>query len=38
VTVARDLLTPGKPCRLGVRSLGAGSRRWFGLNPYTDVR
>jgi hypothetical protein len=38
VTVARDLLTPGKPCELGVRSLGTGSRRWFGLNPYTDVR
>lgn len=38
VTVARDLLTPGQTCRLGVRSLGAGSRRWFGLNPYTDVR
>jgi hypothetical protein len=38
VTVSRDLLTPGQTCRLGVRSLGAGSRRWFGLNPYTDVR
>jgi hypothetical protein len=38
VTVARDLLTPGKTCELGVRSLGTGSRRWFGLNPYTDVR
>ena len=38
VTVARDLLAPGKPCQLAVRSLGTGSRRWFGLNPYTDVR
>jgi len=38
VTVARDLLSSGRPCQLGVRSLGAGSRRWFGLNPYTDVR
>jgi hypothetical protein len=38
VTVARDLLTPGKPCQLGIRSMGTGSRRWFGLNPYTDVR
>jgi len=38
VTIARDLLTPGKPCQLSVRSLGTGSRRWFGLNPYTDVR
>jgi len=38
VTIARDLLVPGKPCRLSVRSVGKGSRRWFGLNPYTDVR
>lgn len=38
VTVARDLLTPGKPCQLEVRSLGTGSRRWFGLNPYTDAK
>jgi len=38
VTVSRELLTPGQPCRLGVRSLGAGSRRLFGLTPYTDVR
>lgn len=37
-TVACDLLTPGKTCQLGVRSLGTGSQRWFGLNPYTDVR
>jgi len=37
VTVAPDLLTPGKPLRLGVVSKGKGSRRWFGLNPYTDV-
>ena len=37
VTVAPDLLTPGKPCRLGVQSKGTGSRRWFGLNPYTDI-
>jgi len=37
VTVAADLLTPGKPLRLGVVSKGKGSRRWFGLNPYTDV-
>ena len=38
VTLARDLLKPGQPCQLGVRSLGAGSQRWFGLNPYTDLR
>ena len=37
ITVAADLLTPGKPLRLGVVSKGRGSRRWFGLNPYTDV-
>jgi len=37
VTVAPDLLAPGKPCRLGVRSKGSQSRRWFGLNPYTDI-
>ena len=37
VCVAADLLTPGKPCTLAVRSNGAGSRRWFGLNPYADV-
>jgi len=36
-TVSRGLLPAGKPCRLGVRSLGTGSRRWFGLHPYTDV-
>ena len=38
LTVACDLLSPGKPCRLGVRSLGSDSGRWFGLNPYTDLR
>ena len=37
ITVAADLLTPGKPLRFGVVSKGRGSRRWFGLNPYTDV-
>jgi len=37
VTVAPDLLAPGKPIRFGVISKGKGSRRWFGLNPYTDV-
>jgi len=34
--VPRDLLTPGEPCRLAVRSLqGVG---WFALNRYDDVR
>jgi hypothetical protein len=37
VSLAADLFTPGKPCTLAVRSNGSGSRRWFGLNPYTDV-
>ena len=36
LSVAPDLLEPGKPCRLGVTSRGTG-RRWFGLNPYTDI-
>jgi hypothetical protein len=34
LTVPRDMLKPGEPCVLGVRSLGTGSRRWFGLNGY----
>jgi hypothetical protein len=38
VTVPRDMLTPGKPCQLAVRSLGQGSQRWFGLNPYSDLK
>jgi hypothetical protein len=38
VTLPRARVTPGKPCQLGVYSLGQGSRRWFGLYPYTDVR
>ena len=34
LTVPRDMLKPGEPCLLSVRSLGTGSQRWFGLNPY----
>ena len=34
LTVPRDMLTPDEPCVLAVRSLGTGSQRWFGLNPY----
>jgi beta-galactosidase len=34
LVVPRDLVKPGEPCVLGVRSLGKDSRRWFGLNPY----
>jgi beta-galactosidase len=37
VTLSRTLCPPGQACRFGVRSLGQGSRRWFGLNLYTDV-
>jgi hypothetical protein len=37
VTVAPGLLEAGQPCRFAVRSEGRGSRRWFGLNPYTDI-
>jgi hypothetical protein len=35
--VPRDLVTPGQPCRLTVKSLGSGSQRWFALHPYTNV-
>jgi beta-galactosidase len=37
VTLDRGLIKPGEPCRFGVRSLGDGSRRWFGLNPDADL-
>ncbi|MBN2505088.1 MAG: hypothetical protein JXQ71_00180 [Verrucomicrobia bacterium] len=37
VSLPRSLATPGTACRFGVRSLGQGSRRWFGLNRYTDA-
>jgi hypothetical protein len=36
LSVPVQFLKPGEPCRLAVRSLGQGSRRWFGLNPFTD--
>lgn len=36
--VPRDMLKLGQPCRLSVRSLGSGTGRWFGLNPYGDLR
>jgi hypothetical protein len=38
LTIPRSMLEPGKPCQLGVRSLGSGSCRWFGLNRYCDAR
>jgi hypothetical protein len=37
VTLDRDLIKPGEPCRFGVCSLGSGSHRWFGLNPDADL-
>jgi hypothetical protein len=37
VTIARDLLTSGRPCTLSVRSLGSGSKRWFAVHPYSDI-
>ena len=37
VSVPGNLLRPGEPCRLGVRTRGGEFSRWFGLNPYTDV-
>ncbi|MDD5520804.1 MAG: glycoside hydrolase family 2 TIM barrel-domain containing protein [Kiritimatiellae bacterium] len=38
VTIPRDMLKSGESCQLSVRSIGKGSRRWFGLNPYISVR
>jgi hypothetical protein len=38
LTIPREMLKPGAACQLGVRSLGAGSQRWFGLNPYFDTK
>jgi len=37
VRLAPDLMVPGQPCVLGVQSKGQGSKRWFGLHPYTDL-
>ncbi|HOF39975.1 MAG TPA: glycoside hydrolase family 2 TIM barrel-domain containing protein, partial [Candidatus Hydrogenedentes bacterium] len=37
LTVPRDVLVPGQPCRLEVRSRGSDNRRYFNLNPYTDI-
>ncbi len=37
LSLPRTLVPPGQPCRFGVRSLGQGSRRWFGLNLYPDA-
>jgi hypothetical protein len=37
LTLSREHVTEGKPCLLGVRSLGEGSKRWFGVHPVGDV-
>jgi hypothetical protein len=37
VTLPQSLVTPGQPCRFGVRSLGENSRRWFALHLYPDA-
>lgn len=36
LTITGENLPAGKAIRLGVRSLGKGSNRWFSLNPYTN--
>jgi hypothetical protein len=36
-TLPKSLTQAGQPCRFGVQSLGRGSRRWFGLNLYSDA-
>jgi beta-galactosidase len=37
LTVPVAQVKPGAPGRLSVRSEAQGSRRWFGLNPYSDL-
>lgn len=37
LSLAPDLVTPGKPVVLSVESRKGGSQRWFALNPYTDA-
>ncbi|MBI5091751.1 MAG: hypothetical protein HZB26_04820 [Candidatus Hydrogenedentes bacterium] len=37
LSVPGELTTPGKPCAFEVRSRGADNKRWFALNPYTDL-
>ena len=35
--IPRELVVPGAPCRLAVRSKGRGSRRWFALPPAPEA-
>ncbi len=37
LTLPKDRVTQAQPCRLAVRSLGEGTRRWFGVHPLADV-
>ena len=37
LSLSGDLVTPGKSVRVGIRSLGSGSQRWFALHPVKDV-
>lgn len=37
LTLPSSMLKPRYPVRLGVRSLGENSRRWFGLYPIVDI-
>jgi hypothetical protein len=37
LTVATDRIKRGEPCRIMVRSNAKDSRRWFGLNGYSDL-
>lgn|GEM_PF-558894 len=34
--VSPELVTPGKSCRVGIRTLGIDSERWVGVIPITD--
>ncbi|MFA6243920.1 MAG: hypothetical protein WC655_23455, partial [Candidatus Hydrogenedentales bacterium] len=37
LSVPAELVTPGSPCTLEVRSRGSDNKRWFGLHPYADL-
>jgi hypothetical protein len=37
LTLPADRIKRGEPCHLMVRSKAKDSRRWFGLNPYSDL-
>jgi beta-galactosidase len=37
VVIGRDNLKAGEPVQFSVESMGSGSKRWFGLAPYTNL-